>query len=198
MSNDFWNWFIRKLCQEQRITLPNVGTFSIVFSGQKNYTIIRGSSINHVTQKSRVYVRFRPTGQLKASVKDFVQNKPYTQRYYTGDRNPELAVFRWGPFIQKSQDLSNLSQHRRLIWFFHKDSGIRLHTAARIVGENLQNIGDHLSKRGFVKISNDLHIQIVRGKKNARKKTNNPNRWRLRFSIDHKLIIQALSDNNIT
>ena len=198
MSNDFWNWFVRKICREQKITLPNVGTFSVVFSGQKQYTISKGRSINHVTQKSKVYIRFRPTGQLKASIKDFIQNKPYTQRCYTGDRNPVHAVFRWGPFIQKSQDLGNLSQHRRLIWHFHKDSGLRLHTAARIVGENLQSLGDHLSKKGFLTIGNDLHIHIVRGKKNSRKKKNNPNRWRLRFSIDQNFIIQALSDINIT
>ncbi|MBM76556.1 MAG: hypothetical protein CMK59_14205 [Proteobacteria bacterium] len=199
MSNEFWSWFVRKVCSKQRITLPNVGTFSVVFSKQKSILDICEMwgndcpTINAVTIPRKVYVRFRPTGNLKLSIKNSSQPK----RCYTGDRDPVVSAARWGPYVRKTKNTSNLSQHRKLIWWYHQENQISLIQAAKIVGTQLQFMGKELSLQGRVNLGNGMFIHIIRGKKNVYQHSNNPNRWRARFSIPQEDIIQSISSLNI-
>jgi len=215
MSNHFWFWFLRKICSSQRITLPNVGTFSVVFSEKKTINMIWKSSIlaanqddgqwsetipdlRETTIPRRAYIRFRPTGHLKTSIKEFLHKRgAQGKRCYTGDHNPVVSVVRWGKYVSKDKDISNLSQHRKLIWWYHLDHSVSLLEAARVVSNNLQDMGNKIANHGFARLGDGMRIQIVRGRKNIWNKEENLNRWRTRFSVPQGYIIQAISDLNI-
>jgi hypothetical protein len=215
MSSDFWMWFVRKICSMQRITLPNVGTFSIVFAKKKSIQIISTRKIlvanqddgewtetvpdvNRTTIHRKVYIRFRPTGNLKLSIKELLQNASHQPiRCYTGDSNPVISSIRWGKYIAKTQNISNLSQHRRLIWWYHQDKKISIPAAAQRVGSQLQMMGNQIANTGFANLGNGMSLQIVEGKKNVWNSSPNPNRWRIRFTVPQEHIIESISNLDI-
>ena len=199
----------------QRVTLPNIGTFSVVFAEKKRFQVISTREIlatsqddgqwteevpnvDRTTIPRKVYIRFRPTGNLKLSIKEFLQNtsdRPI--RCYTGDLNPVISSLRWGKHIKKTKNISNLSQHRKLIWWYHLDKKISLSAAARRVGSQLQKMGNELANKGYTNLGNGMSLQIVQGQQNVWNSSPNPNRWRARFSVPQEHIIECISNLDI-
>ena len=211
MSNNFWLWFVDKICSKQRITLPNVGTFSVVFTEQKKIQLIDTRSIltanqddgewtqtvDHVTETvlpRKIYIRFRTTGNLKKSVLEYLQEpSKVSKRCYTGDRNPVVSAFRWSKYVSNTNDISNLSQHRRLIWWYSQENNISVQRAAQIISSELQKVGDVLTTKGFIHLGDGFQIQIVGKPKHRMTSLQNNHRWRTRFVVPHEHLIASLS-----
>ncbi len=120
-SEDFWRWFLLRLCHKEQIILPNLGSFSMRY-------------------KERFFIQFKPTGAFKKALEARPEQESIKNTSFTGDENPVRSAQIWGPIVEKSQSIENLSLHRQLIWFFSKDQGISVLESATIVRDAIHKL----------------------------------------------------------
>ena len=172
MNERFWLWFFGKVVLEEKVILPNLGTFSVCYAARKTYQIkepVRerrpqmsyddeggyyydGHQYMNVVQgrtytlAPRMRIRFRPTGTFRADLKQVI-----TER-----KRPPMDAKnnRWGggrsPATDvlvwgiKVNDPTKLSLHRRLIWSYHKEKSLPLIEAATEVSNALRHFATGL------------------------------------------------------
>jgi len=125
----FWTWFIRHLARTKQIIIPNFGTFTL-------------SSKN-----DRWYIRFKMTGRFQRA---YFQR---SQSYWFGEEDAIQNALLWGPVIQRSKSLHNLSLLRQLIWHYAQHMGYKVHAATRIVYSVFQEAGDKILREDQVHLT---------------------------------------------
>lgn len=121
----FWTWFMKHLCRSNRVIIPNFASFTLS-RPQKQYEI-----------------RLKPTGKFKEAYQRWLFTQE-PQAYPVGERDPVRNVKIWGPIVEHSQSLENISLYRQLIWHYAQDNETHLKNAAHIVQESLQTMASNL------------------------------------------------------
>ena len=136
----FWTWFVKHLCQSNRVILPNFGTFTLS-NPQQQYEI-----------------RLKPTGKFKEAYQRWLFTQ-VPQECRVGERDPVRNVKLWGPIVEQSQSLENISLYRQLIWNYAQDNEIHLKIAAHIVQESLQTMASNLLQKQQIDLTTGWRIR---------------------------------------
>lgn len=140
-STTFWEWFLKQIIFKERLTLPNLGVFSLQYRYEK------------------YEIDFKATGAFKKALQLSQHSELDQSLYFTGDRHPVFSVKKWGPIITRTSNVSNLSLHRRLIWDFAEKKCLTLEESANICSTEINRMTVELLKNKTVSLLPEWHMK---------------------------------------
>ena len=136
----FWTWFMRHVCEVNRVMIANIGTFTLDYKHE------------------RFYIRFKPTGYF-GSVYRNKRNERRIQSRIFGEEFAVQNALIWGPIVAKKQSLKKVSQQRRIMWYYAEHRGIEIADSARIVSSALQELCSKLLNERRINLTDHWEIR---------------------------------------
>jgi len=140
-STTFWEWFLKQIIFKERLTLPNLGVFSLQYRYEE------------------YEIDFKATGSFKKALQLSQHLELDQSLYFTGDRHPSISVKKWGPIIRRTNNVGNLSLHRRLIWDFAQETELTLDDSANICSTEINRMTAELLKNKTVSLLPEWHMK---------------------------------------
>ena len=117
----FWTWFMRHVCEVNRVMIANVGTFTLSYKNE------------------RFYIRFKPTGYFGFVYRN-TTGAMRLQPHIFGEEFPVQNAKIWAPIVMKNNSISQLSQQRQLMWHYAEHRSIKISVSAQIVSSAIQTL----------------------------------------------------------
>ena len=136
----FWTWFMRHVCEVNRVMIPNIGTFTLCYKNE------------------RFYIRFKSTGNFGGVYQNKMNQREMNNHIFGEEFAVQNALI-WGPIVAKKQSLKNLSQQRRLMWYYAQHQGIDVVASARIVSSALHELCSKLLNERRIDLTEHWEIQ---------------------------------------
>ena len=136
----FWTWFMRHVCEVNRVMIANIGTFTLCYKNEQ------------------FYIRFKPTGYFGGVYVNKMNQREIKNRIFGEEFAVQNALI-WGPIVAKKQSLKKVSQQRRLMWYYAEHQNIQVTDSARIVSSALQELCSKLLNERRIDLTEHWTIQ---------------------------------------